>query len=58
MLRRHGEIVAEGTQFPQGTVLLRFPGDTPTVEMFPDLNEAKAAHAGTQLEWLDDDTEE
>lgn len=51
-------IVAEGVQFSDGTVTLRWRGKHPSTAMWPSITEVLAVHGhggATEVRWLDGD---
>jgi hypothetical protein len=50
--------VAEGIQFTDGTVAVRWYGDWPTTSMWPDISAVIAVHGhngATVIRWIDPD---
>ncbi|WBQ02985.1 hypothetical protein [Kribbella sp. CA-293567] len=49
--------VAEGTQFTDGSVAVRWYGDYPSTAVWPDIDSVLAVHGhkgATEIEWLDE----
>lgn len=50
-------VIAEGTQFRDGTTVLRWYGDHPSTAVWPSVEEIAAVHGhqgATEIRWLDD----
>jgi hypothetical protein len=50
-------VVAEGVEFSDGTVVIRWLGDTPSTVVWPDLAAAERVHGhggATRIVYLDD----
>lgn len=54
-------VVADGVEFPDGTVVIRWRGDRGSTVVWDDIRDPEAIHGhggATRIVWLDDDSDD